>query len=201
MGPTEVWAGLVVVLAIVSVALSVSGLRILGRATNVIVAGVFQRHGHRLRSCTACCVRRLHLRRLGAALLPPVLDLAGVVQRTMFQPAGRHRGEDPPAPAVLHRPPACGDLLSRVTNDIDNVAQSLQQTLSQMLTSTLTIVGVLVMMFTISWELALIALVTVPLSLWDGEGHRPALKPGSSPSGATPAPSTPRSRRPSPVTP
>ncbi|MEZ5136674.1 MAG: ABC transporter ATP-binding protein [Acidimicrobiales bacterium] len=59
-----------------------------------------------------------------------------------------------------------GDLLSRVTNDIDNMAQSLQQTLSQMLTSTLTIIGVLVMMFIISWQLALIALATIPASLW-----------------------------------
>jgi ATP-binding cassette subfamily B multidrug efflux pump len=58
-----------------------------------------------------------------------------------------------------------GELLSRVTNDIDNVAQTLQQTLSQLLTSLLTIVGVLVMMFVISPVLALIALVAVPLSL------------------------------------
>ncbi len=58
-----------------------------------------------------------------------------------------------------------GDLLSRVTNDIDNVAQSLQQTLSQILTSLLTVVGVLVMMVIISPLLALIALVTMPLSL------------------------------------
>jgi ATP-binding cassette subfamily B protein len=58
-----------------------------------------------------------------------------------------------------------GELLSRVTNDIDNVSQSLQQTLSQMVTSLLTVVGVLVMMFLISWVLALIALVTIPLTV------------------------------------
>jgi ATP-binding cassette, subfamily B, multidrug efflux pump len=58
-----------------------------------------------------------------------------------------------------------GELLSRVTNDIDNVAQSLQQTLSQLLTSLLTVVGVLVMMFVISPLLAVIALVAVPLSV------------------------------------
>jgi ATP-binding cassette, subfamily B, multidrug efflux pump len=58
-----------------------------------------------------------------------------------------------------------GEILSRVTNDIDNISQTLQQTLSQMVTSLLTIVGVLVAMFIISWLLALIALVTVPLSI------------------------------------
>ena len=58
-----------------------------------------------------------------------------------------------------------GELLSRVTNDIDNLAQSLQQTMSQMLTSVLTIIGVLAMMLWISPLLALIALVTVPVSV------------------------------------
>jgi len=58
-----------------------------------------------------------------------------------------------------------GELLSRVTNDIDNIAQSLQQTLSQLLTSLLTVVGVLAMMFVISPILAAIALVAVPLSV------------------------------------
>ncbi|HEX9065540.1 MAG TPA: ABC transporter ATP-binding protein [Streptosporangiaceae bacterium] len=58
-----------------------------------------------------------------------------------------------------------GEILSRVTNDIDNLAQSLQQTLSQAVISILTIIGVLTMMFWISWLLALIALVTVPVSI------------------------------------
>ncbi|GAA3050948.1 hypothetical protein GCM10020000_35060 [Streptomyces olivoverticillatus] len=58
-----------------------------------------------------------------------------------------------------------GEVLSRATNDIDNIAQTLQQTLSQIITSLLTIVGVLAMMFWISWLLALVALVTVPVSV------------------------------------
>ncbi|MBN9327632.1 MAG: ABC transporter ATP-binding protein [Cellulomonas sp.] len=58
-----------------------------------------------------------------------------------------------------------GELLSRVTNDIDNVAQTMQQTLSQLITSVLTVVGVLVMMLTISWQLTLIALVTIPVTI------------------------------------
>jgi ATP-binding cassette subfamily B protein len=58
-----------------------------------------------------------------------------------------------------------GELLSRVTNDLDNVAQTLQQTMSQVLTSLLTIVFVVGMMIWISWTLALIALVTIPLGM------------------------------------
>jgi ATP-binding cassette, subfamily B, multidrug efflux pump len=70
-----------------------------------------------------------------------------------------------------------GEILSRVTNDIDNLAQSLQQSLSQALTSVLTIVGVLAFMLWISWLLAIIALVTVPLSIrlviWIGKRAQP----------------------------
>ena len=58
-----------------------------------------------------------------------------------------------------------GELLSRVTNDIDNVSQTLQQTMSQLLTSLLTVVAVLAMMFWISPLLALVALVSVPVSM------------------------------------
>ncbi|PTR24121.1 ATP-binding cassette subfamily B protein [Rhodococcus sp. OK519] len=57
-----------------------------------------------------------------------------------------------------------GDLLSRVTNDIDNVSQSLQQTLSQLVIATLSVIGILAMMIIISPLLALIAVLTVPLS-------------------------------------
>jgi ATP-binding cassette subfamily B protein len=59
-----------------------------------------------------------------------------------------------------------GEVLSRATNDIDNIAQTLQQTLSQIAASLLAIVGVLVMMVWISWLLALVALLTVPLSVF-----------------------------------
>nr|WP_209911464.1 ABC transporter ATP-binding protein [Paeniglutamicibacter psychrophenolicus] len=58
-----------------------------------------------------------------------------------------------------------GELLSRVTNDIDNVAQSLQQTFSQMVTSLLTVVGVLVMMLLVSPILTVVAAVTIPLTI------------------------------------
>ncbi|MGN6124964.1 MAG: ABC transporter ATP-binding protein [Humibacter sp.] len=56
-----------------------------------------------------------------------------------------------------------GELISRVTNDIDNITQMMQQSLSQALASVLTVVGVLIMMFSISWQLTLVALVTLPL--------------------------------------
>jgi len=91
--------------------------------------------------------------------------MAGVAQRTVY---GLRRD----AEAKLARLPlkyfdshAHGDMLSRVTNDIDNITTTLQQGMSQFLTSTLTIVGVLAVMVWISPLLAVVALVTVPLSI------------------------------------
>ncbi|AOZ72180.1 multidrug ABC transporter ATP-binding protein [Boudabousia tangfeifanii] len=58
-----------------------------------------------------------------------------------------------------------GDLLSRVTNDIDNITQTLMQTMTQLLSSILTLIGMLIMMFYISWSLALLTLIIVPLAI------------------------------------
>ncbi|GAB2528248.1 ABC transporter ATP-binding protein [Paramicrobacterium agarici] len=57
-----------------------------------------------------------------------------------------------------------GDLMSRVTNDVDNVQASLQQAFSQLVQSALTIIGIAAMMFIVSWQLALLALIALPLS-------------------------------------
>lgn len=90
--------------------------------------------------------------------------LNDVVQKTVFR-----LRED--VEAKVHRLPLSyfdktprGELLSRVTNDIDNISQSLQQTLSQVVSSILMVVGVIVMMFITSPLLTVIALVTIPLT-------------------------------------
>ncbi|HIY86118.1 MAG TPA: ABC transporter ATP-binding protein/permease [Candidatus Yaniella excrementavium] len=57
-----------------------------------------------------------------------------------------------------------GDLLSRTTNDVDNIQNALQQTVSSLLNGLLTIIGITIMMFAISWRLALIALIAVPIA-------------------------------------
>lgn len=58
-----------------------------------------------------------------------------------------------------------GEVLSRITNDVDTVNQTLNQSLSQIITSVVTVIGVLIMMFTISWQMTLVALLIVPLSM------------------------------------
>lgn len=88
----------------------------------------------------------------------------GVVQRTVFRLRESVETKLGRVPLSYLDRQSRGDLLSRVTNDIDNLAQTLQQTLSQLISSVLTIVGVLAMMFWISPLLALIALVTIPVA-------------------------------------
>jgi ATP-binding cassette, subfamily B, multidrug efflux pump len=156
----------VIAIAVVSAALNVFGPRVLGHATDVIIRGAF--------GDGPMDFAELHRWLLGALALygaSSVLSigaswlLAGVVQRLMNRVRADIEQKLHALPLGYIDRQARGDLLSRVTNDIDNVAQSLQQTLGQMLTSVLLLVGVTIMMFTISPLLAVIALVTVPLSV------------------------------------
>ena len=90
---------------------------------------------------------------------------ARVVQQMVFELRAEIEAKLSRLPLSYVDRHARGELLSRATNDTDNIAQTLQQTLSQIVTSLLTIVGVLAMMLTISPLLAVVALVSVPLSV------------------------------------
>jgi ATP-binding cassette subfamily B protein len=167
LGPERIKMVLVVILAVVSVTLSVFGPKLLGNATNLIINGVQSTAGidydelHR----TLLVVGALYI---AASILAYVQAymLAGVVQRTMLRLRASVEDKLNALPlGYIDRQPR-GDLLSRVTNDLDNVAQSLQQTLSQLFISLLTVVGVLIMMILISPLLALVAVITIPISLY-----------------------------------
>jgi ATP-binding cassette subfamily B protein len=91
--------------------------------------------------------------------------LNGIVQRTILKLRAEVEDKLNSLPLRYLDKHQRGEVLSRVTNDIDNISQTLQQTLSQTLTSLLTVVGVLVMMVIISPVLAIVALIAIPLSL------------------------------------
>jgi len=91
---------------------------------------------------------------------------ARVVQTTVYQLRRDVESKLSRLPLSYFDQQARGEVLSRATNDTDNISQTLQQTFSQMITSLLTIVGVLGVMFWISPLLAIIALVTVPVSIF-----------------------------------
>jgi ATP-binding cassette subfamily B protein len=201
LAPERTGALAVIALAIVSVALSLSGPRLLGRATDLIFSGALGRElpaglskseaiamlreqgegrtadmlsamnvvpGHGVDfGAVAHVLELVALLYAGASLFA---WLQGYLLNIVVQRTVRRLRTD--AQAKLDRLPLAyfdtqprGELLSRVTNDIDNVAQSLQQTLSAILIALLTVIGVLVMLFVLSPLLALISLVTVPLSV------------------------------------
>ena len=108
---------------------------------------------------------------LGLALLGGLLLWASglvlneVVQRAVYRMRRDVQAKLDTLPLSYFDKQPRGELLSRVTNDIDNIATSLQQTLNQLLTNLLTLIGVLVMMLWVSPILSVIALVAVPVSM------------------------------------
>ncbi|MEU7105098.1 ABC transporter ATP-binding protein [Streptomyces sp. NPDC046215] len=188
-------------LGVASVALAVIGPKILGRATDLIFAGVIggrfpdgrtkaevieeMRRGgdgktaDLLASVDFTPGHGIDFDAVGQVLLWVLLIYIGsslfalvqariatnVVQRAVFRLREAVEEKLGRLPLSYFDKQQRGEVLSRATNDIDNIQQTLQQTLSQIAFSVLTIVGVLAMMFWISWLLALVALVTVPVSV------------------------------------
>ncbi|MFB7029136.1 MULTISPECIES: ABC transporter ATP-binding protein [unclassified Streptomyces] len=148
------------------VALSVLAPLLLGRATDLVVTGVTRPAGvdfaavGRVLALSAAVV-------LGSSVLIWLQQriATDVVQRAghRLRERAQHKLARLPL-SHLDRQPR-GEVLSRTTNDIDNITQTLQQAFSQMVRALLTLVGVLAMMFWISPLLALVALATVPVSL------------------------------------
>src|SRR5690606_41348972 len=129
---------------------SVVGPELPGEATNTIVAGFSRRGGidfDRLHE-QLFVILAVYLGSWARAYTQSYV-LAGVVQRSMHSLRNAVERKLNHLPLSYVDKQSRGDLLSRVTNDIDNLAQSLQQTTSNILTSILTLVGVTVMMFTI----------------------------------------------------
>ena len=91
--------------------------------------------------------------------------MAGVTQRTVYRLRRRVDVKLGRLPLAYFDRESRGDILSRVTNDIDNIGQTLQQSLTQLITAFFTVVGVLIMMFWISPLLAVISLLVVPASI------------------------------------
>ncbi|MEO3766947.1 ABC transporter ATP-binding protein [Streptomyces sp. B5E4] len=174
--PDRTLIRVILVLGAASVALTVAGPKLLGHATDLVVAGVY---GDRVDTGSARATDGIDFDAVGRTLLWAALVYvaawglglaqarltAVVVQRAVFRLREDVEAKLSRLPLLYFDRHQRGEILSRTTNDIDNVGQSLQQTMSQIVTSLLTIAGVLAVMFWISPLLALVALVTVPLSI------------------------------------
>ena len=199
--PERVRLVIVLVFGVTSVALLVTGPKILGTATNVLFDGVvgkqfpagvtkeqavalLRAHGQ---GQLADMISGMNIipgagvditqlgRVLGLAALVYLLGavfgwgqgfiMAGITQRTMFGLRREVEEKLTRLPLRYFDSHPHGDILSRVTNDIDNLSTTLQQGFNQLLTSVLTIIGVMGMMFWISPLLAAVSVITIPLAL------------------------------------
>ena len=164
--PERIGVFVVMATAVTHVTLAVFGPKVLGHGTNLIVRGLRSPGGINFGA-----LHRVLFLAAGLYITSSFLQvfqswlLAGIVQRTMFSLRADVQAKLGRMPLSYIDSQPRGDLLSRVTNDIDNISQSLQQTISQFLSSILTLFGVLLMMLWISPLLALVALITVPMSL------------------------------------
>ncbi|MBN9105814.1 MAG: ABC transporter ATP-binding protein [Propionibacteriaceae bacterium] len=157
----------VIVMTLVATGLNSIGPVILGQATNLIFDAAVVNHT----PIPFGDLGRVLLLALAAYLVFFLLSWAAgwminsIVQRSVYRMRKQVSEKLDRLPLKYFDGQPRGELLSRVTNDVDNVSQSLQQTLGQILTNLFTLLGVLVMMFWVSWVLALVALVTIPIAL------------------------------------
>ncbi|WP_171165305.1 ABC transporter ATP-binding protein [Streptomyces sp. I05A-00742] len=200
MGPEKAMLWAVLLLGLVSVALTVAGPKVLGHATDLIFSGVvgqqmpagttreqaldaMRRDGHGniadvLSGVDFTPGQGIDFGAVGTVLLWVLLIYVGAslfslvqsrivttaIQRTVFRLRRDVEEKLARLPLSYFDKQQRGEILSRATNDIDNIAQTFQQTLGQIMASALTMVGVLAVMFWISWLLAVVALITVPVS-------------------------------------
>ncbi|MGW7420200.1 ABC transporter ATP-binding protein [Streptomyces sp. NPDC054813] len=185
---------------VASVTLNVIGPKILGRATDLVFAGVIGKQmpagtskdqvlqgmhdrgqgtvADMLKSTDFTPGKGIDFGQVGDVLLLALCTyvVAGLlmavatrlvnrsVNRTMYRLREDVQGKLSRLPLSYFDKRQRGEVLSRATNDIDNIGQTLQQSMGQLINSLLTIIGVLAVMFWVSWILALVALATVPLS-------------------------------------
>jgi len=157
---------LVMVMTVVAVAGQSIGPKILGNATDVIFTATQAGRPIDFSAVGYWLLIALGLY-LGAGLVMWISGLLtnGIVQRSIYRMRRQVSNKLAKLPLKYFDSQPRGELLSRVTNDMDNISQSLQQTLSQILQNIFTLIGVLIMMFYVSWLLALIALVTIPVAI------------------------------------
>ena len=156
----------VVVMVIFATGFQALGPKLLGNATDVIFNAVQAGRGINFTEVGQWLLLTLTLYLVAAIFMwVSGLLINGIVQRSIYRMRRQVADKIARLPLSYFDKQPRGELLSRVTNDMDNISQSMQQTLSQVLTNIFTLIGVLVMMFYVSWLLALIALVTIPVAV------------------------------------
>lgn len=162
----------VLLMAILSTVFSVLSPKVMGHATTKLFEGIMAKmKGVPGASIDFQYVGQIILILIGLYLLSAAFGyiqqylMAGVAQKTVYDLRREVNDKLSRLPLKYFDARTHGEILSRVTNDVDNISSTLQQSLTQLITSVLTIIGVIVMMLSISPLMTLIAILTLPLSI------------------------------------
>lgn len=161
----------VFIMAALSTLFAIVSPRVLGQATTVLYEGfVAIRDGVPGAGIDFARIREILMLLAGLYVVSAFFAylqqyiMAGVAQETVYELRQAVNAKLKRLPLRYYDATSHGDTLSRITNDVDNIANTLQQSLTQAITSLVTVIGVVYMMFSISPVLALVTLVTLPLS-------------------------------------
>lgn len=167
-----------ILLAIISVILSILAPKILGEATTIIYDGMLKGYAE-MKAGARLSTLPINFTRIWQIGITVILlylfsglfsflqlqIMTRVSQRVVYNLRQDFEEKMRRVPIKYYDTHNNGDIMSRMVNDMDNIAGTLQQSLIQIITSLLTLVGVFILMLTISWKLTIIALVTIPLSV------------------------------------
>ncbi|EDN9504172.1 ATP-binding cassette domain-containing protein [Listeria monocytogenes] len=166
MKPRSVAIIVVFIFAILSTIFNIFSPKELGKATTEIFKGVMSQDGINNDKIFNILMIVLVLY-LGSSLFSFIQQyvMSSVAQRTVYDMRKDLKAKMARLPLKYYDTRSNGDILSRSVNDMDNIANTLQQSLTQAITAIVQMIGVLIMMLTISWQMTLIVLVTVPISI------------------------------------
>ena len=159
----------VILFAVGSTIFTIIGPKILGNATTTLVQGLIAKYSG-TGSIDIDGIKHTLLILLGIYVLSLILSyiqawiMSGVTQKVTYRLREEISLKINRLPLNYYDKQTHGEVLSRITNDVDTMSQSLTQSIQMIFTSLITIIGILYMMITISWQMTLMALIIVPLS-------------------------------------
>lgn len=170
--PYRVMIAIVLVFAIGSAAFSIVGPKILGKATTALFEGLVSKvTGEAGAGIDFNYIGKIVILLLVLYIISALFSLvqgfamSGIAQKVSYNMRKEISEKINRMPLKYFDSKTHGEVLSRVTNDVDTISQTLNQSMSQLITSMTTLIGVLIMMFSINWVMTLAALLIIPISL------------------------------------
>ncbi len=161
----------VVLFAVASAVFSIVGPKILGKATTKLFEGIVSKISGTGDGIDFNYIGRIILLLTGLYLISSLFSyiqgwvMSSVAMKVSYRMRKEISEKINRMPLKYFESTNHGEVLSRVTNDVDTVSQTLNQSLSQIITSATTVIGVIAMMFSISWQMTLVALGIIPVSM------------------------------------